>query len=99
MASHELGGIEAVLHVVAGGHGAVVALRGILKGQVVGVLLLPQHVGVGIERPFARLPGVVAADDVLDVIAVHLATSCNLVVGLLAYEHGREVVARLTVGA
>ncbi len=35
----------------------------------------------------------------LDVVAVHLATACNLVVGLLAYEHGRKVVTRLTVGA
>ena len=49
MTCHELGGIEAVLHVVAGGHGTVVPLRGILKGLAVGVLLLKQHVGVGIE--------------------------------------------------
>ena len=99
MASHELGSIEAVFNVVARGYGAVVALRGILKGQIVGILLLKQHVGIGIERPFACLSSVVAADDVLDVVAVHFTLACNLVVGLFVNEHGREVVARLTVGA
>ena len=35
----------------------------------------------------------------LDVAAVHLATTYNLVVGLFVNEHGREVITRLTVGA
>ena len=35
----------------------------------------------------------------LDVIAVHLSTACNLFVCLIVNEHSCEIVARLTVGA